>query len=291
MTIENKSSFDVLLTEDRLYPPSPSSRTGKCERPSRIRQSQRRPRGVLGRAGREPSLVQEVGHCPRVEPSVRQMVRRRQDQRLVQLPRPPPGTAGANKAAIIWEGEPGDARILTYQELHREVCKFANVLKGLGLKTGDRVTIYMPMVPELAIAMLACARIGARTASSSAASAPRPLADRINDAKAQGRHHRRRRLAARQVVPLKQNVDDALENVADRREVRRLQRAGNGSAVEMKAGRDLWWHELMADASRGLPGRGARQRAPALHPLHLRHDRQAQGHRAHHGRLPARRVR
>src|SRR5262245_7971720 len=66
-----------------------------------------------------------------------------------------------NKAALIWEGEPGDSRVLTYQMLHREVCKFANVLKAQGIKAGDRVTIYMPMVPELAIAMLACARIGA----------------------------------------------------------------------------------------------------------------------------------
>src|SRR5216683_2842670 len=66
-----------------------------------------------------------------------------------------------NKAALIWEGEPGDSRVLTYQMLHREVCKFANVLKGQGIEAGDRVTIYLPMIPELAIAMLACARIGA----------------------------------------------------------------------------------------------------------------------------------
>src|SRR3954469_847578 len=65
-----------------------------------------------------------------------------------------------NKAAIVWEGEPGDTRVLTYQQLHHEVCKFANVLKGLGLKTGDRVTIYMPMIPEAVVAMLACARLG-----------------------------------------------------------------------------------------------------------------------------------
>src|SRR5881227_3174609 len=66
-----------------------------------------------------------------------------------------------NKAAILWEGEPGDSRVLRYQDLHREVCKFANVLKGLGIRAGDRVTVYMPMVPELAITLLACARIGA----------------------------------------------------------------------------------------------------------------------------------
>ena len=103
-----------------------------------------------------------------------------------------------NKAAIIWEGEPGDSRVLTYQMLHREVCKFANVLKGLGIKPGDRVTIYMPMVPELAIAMLACARIGATHSVVFGGFSADAVADRNNDAKAKLRHHRRRRLAARQ---------------------------------------------------------------------------------------------
>ncbi len=79
-----------------------------------------------------------------------------------------------NKAALIWEGEPGDSRVLTYQMLHREVCKFANVLKKLGIQAGDRVTLYMPMVPELVIAMLACAASARRTALSSVASAPTP---------------------------------------------------------------------------------------------------------------------
>ncbi len=79
-----------------------------------------------------------------------------------------------NKAAILWEGEPGDSRVLRYQDLHREVCKFANVLKSQGIKAGDRVTIYMPMVPELAIAMLACAASAPRIRSSSAATPPKP---------------------------------------------------------------------------------------------------------------------
>src|SRR5476651_70854 len=89
-----------------------------------------------------------------------------------------------NKAAIIWEGEPGDSRVLRYQDLHREVCKFANVLKGQGIKAGDRVTIYMPMIPELAIAMLACARIGATHSIIFGGFSSEAVADRNNDAKA-----------------------------------------------------------------------------------------------------------
>src|SRR6266853_2859618 len=116
-----------------------------------------------------------------------------------------------NKAAIIWEGEPGDTRVLTYQDLHREVCKFANVLKGLGIKAGDRVTIYMPMVPELPIAMLACARIGATHSVIFGGFSSEAVADRNNDAKAKlvvtadGGWRRGK------VVPLKQNVDAALD--------------------------------------------------------------------------------
>src|ERR1700730_17565999 len=89
-----------------------------------------------------------------------------------------------NKAAIIWEGEPGDSRVLRYQDLHREVCKFANVLKKLGIKSGDRITIYMPMVPELAIALLACARIGAPHSVIFGGFSADAVADRNNDAEA-----------------------------------------------------------------------------------------------------------
>src|SRR5437762_10933544 len=89
-----------------------------------------------------------------------------------------------NKAAILWEGEPGDQRTLTYQQLHREVCKFASVLKNLGIKTGDVVSIYMPMVPELAIAMLACARIGAIHSVIFGGFSSEAIADRNNDARA-----------------------------------------------------------------------------------------------------------
>ena len=89
-----------------------------------------------------------------------------------------------NKAALLWEGEPGDQRTLTYQQLHREVCKFANVLKGLGLKKGDVATLYMPLIPELAIAMLACARIGVVHSVVFGGFSAEAIADRNNDAKA-----------------------------------------------------------------------------------------------------------
>ncbi|HEV2947165.1 MAG TPA: acetate--CoA ligase [Gemmataceae bacterium] len=152
-----------------------------------------------------------------------------------------------NKAAIVWEGEPGDSRVLRYQDLHREVCKFANVLKSLGIKKGDRVTLYMPMVPELAIAMLACARIGAPHSVIFGGFSADAVADRNNDAQAKlvvtadGGWRRGK------VVPLKQNVDAALAKSRTVEKCIVYNRCNQ--AVEMKPGRDLWWHELMANAS------------------------------------------
>ncbi len=156
-----------------------------------------------------------------------------------------------NKAAIIWEGEPGDTRVLRYQDLHREVCRFANVLKGQGVQPGDRVTIYMPMIPELAIAMLACARIGATHSIIFGGFSAEAVADRNNDARARlvitadGGWRRGK------VVPLKQNVDAALEKSPTVEKCIVFNRCNQ--QVLMKPGRDLWWHELMADASPDCP--------------------------------------
>src|SRR5262249_29324495 len=151
-----------------------------------------------------------------------------------------------NKAALIWEGEPGDSRVLTYQMLHREVCKFANVLKGQGIMAGDRVTIYMPLIPEAAIAMLACARIGATHSVVFDSFSGDAFADRSNDAKdrlvitADGGWRRGK------VVPLKHNVDQALAKSPTVEKCIVFNRCDQ--QIEMKPGRDLWWHELMADA-------------------------------------------
>ena len=148
---------------------------------------------------------------------------------------------------MIWEGEPGDVRTLTYQQLFAEVCKFANVLKGLGVKKGDRVIIYMGMVPELPMAMLACARIGAIHSVVFGGFSAEALRDRINDAGAaavitqDGGYRRGTEL------PLKQAVDDALKGTSTVRTV--LVHRRTGSAVKMTAGRDHWWHELSQTAS------------------------------------------
>jgi acetyl-CoA synthetase len=168
-----------------------------------------------------------------------------------------------NKAAIIFEGEPGDSRTLTYQQLHREVCKFANALKNLGIGKGDRVTIYMPMVPEAAVAMLACARIGATHSVIFGGFSADAVADRNNDAgaiaviTADGGWRRGK------IIPLKANVDEALNKSPTVQTCIVLNRCN--TTVNMKPGRDFWWHEIVADAS-------ANCRAEELdseHPLFL----------------------
>lgn len=151
-----------------------------------------------------------------------------------------------NKAAFIWEGEPGDERVLTYSDLHREVCKFGNVLKSLGVKKGDRVTIYLGMIPELPIAMLACARIGAPHSVVFGGFSAESLADRINDCEgtivitSDGGWRRGN------IVPLKANTDDALKSTSTVEKVIVVKRTGHD--VPMEDGRDLWWHDLMEDA-------------------------------------------
>jgi acetyl-CoA synthetase len=151
------------------------------------------------------------------------------------------------KAAIVWEGEPGDQRVLTYQDLHREVCKFANVMKGLGIQKGDRVAIYMPMVPELPIAMLACARIGAAHNVIFGGFSADALKDRINDSQAKLVVTADGGFRRGGVVPLKVNVDEALKSTRSVQHVVVLKRTG--SEVHMTSGRDWWWSELMATAS------------------------------------------
>ena len=158
-----------------------------------------------------------------------------------------------NKAALIWEGEPGDKRTLTYWDLYREVCQFANVLKSLGVKKGDRVAIYLPMVPEAAIAMLACARIGAPHSVVFGGFSAESLRDRINDAEAKVLITADAGYRRGQIVPLKRNADKALEETPSIEHVvvvmRRPGATGDEAFADMKTGRDLWWHRLMRDAS------------------------------------------
>ena len=159
-------NIDSILQEQRSFePPRNSARTPTSRvspSTSALQGVDRRSRQVLERHCQRTALVQEVGQGARMELPVGEVVCRRPDQSFLQLPRPPRATARKNKAAIIWESEPGEIRTLTYQQLHREVQKFCQRAESrLGVKKGDRVAIYMGMTPELPIAMLACARIGA----------------------------------------------------------------------------------------------------------------------------------
>jgi len=147
-----------------------------------------------------------------------------------------------NKAALMFEGEPGDTRVLTYGQLHREVCKAANALVAMGVTKGDFVAIYMPMIPEAAIAMLACARIGAPHTVVFGGFSAEALADRIRDAKAKVVITADGGWRRGAVVPLKENVDKAIEGTTIERVVV-VKRCGN--AVQMKHGRDLWWHDTV----------------------------------------------
>lgn len=157
-------------------------------------------------------------------------------------------TSRKNKAAIIWEGEPGDERILTYRDVWREVNKFANVLKKLGVKKGDRVAIYMGMIPELIIAMHACNRIGAVHSVVFGGFSAESLRDRINDAEAKVMITADGGYRRGGIVPLKRNADEAVEGAPSIESVVVVKRVGDASKAEMKTGRDHWWHELMADA-------------------------------------------
>ncbi len=158
--------------------------------------------------------------------------------------------ARRNKAAIIWEGEPGERRTLTYFDLYRQVSQFSNVLKSLGVKRGDRVAIYLPLVPELAIAMLACARIGAVHSVVFGGFSSESLRDRINDAQANVLVTADGGWRRGQVVPLKQMADEALTGTPSIKNVVIVQRLhGSPVPVHVKEGRDHWYHRLMQEAS------------------------------------------
>jgi acetyl-CoA synthetase len=156
-----------------------------------------------------------------------------------------------NKAAIIFEGEPGDERVLTYQDLHREVCKFANVLKKLGIKKGDRVAIYLPMIPELPTAMLACARIGAVHSVVFGGFSAEALRDRINDAQAKLLITADGGWRRGHVVPLKKNADEALKQTPSIKNVIVVRRVGDDTLTLKPS--EFWWHELMRDAPLDCP--------------------------------------
>jgi acetyl-CoA synthetase len=249
MTTETKLSFDVLLTEERQYPPPEDFvRQANVSDPKIYDEANAdyvafwdKQADILDWQQRwEKTLEWDLPWAKwyvggKLNASYNCLDRHLQSR--------------AQKRAIVWEGEFGEERTLTFEDLHREVCKFANVLKGLGLKTGDRVAIYMGMVPELPIAMLACARIGCPHSVVFGGFSPDSLSDRINDAEAKVLITQDGGFRRGSVVPLKKNADAALENTPTIEHVVVLQRAGEKADITMKDGRDQWWHDLMADAS------------------------------------------
>ena len=168
-----------------------------------------------------------------------------------------------NKAALIWEGEPGDKRTFTYQQLHREVCRFANVLKRMGITKGDRVALYMPLIPELAISMLACARIGATHSVIFGGFSSAALIDRMNDAScklivtADGGWRRGSE------VKLKPAVDQALKQTPSVKSCIVVSRTKQ--RIHMEVGRDHWWHELMETVDANCPA----EELDSEHPLFI----------------------
>lgn len=168
-----------------------------------------------------------------------------------------------NKAAIIWEGEPGEIRTLTYQQLYQQVCRFANVLKKLGVSKGDRVAIYMPLVPEAIVAMLSCARIGATHSVIFGGFSAEAVADRINDCQcklivtADGGYRRGNE------IKLKETVDTAIKKTPSIEHVIVFKRTG--SPISMEPGRDHWWHELMEAVDENCPA----EELDSEHPLFI----------------------
>ncbi len=169
-----------------------------------------------------------------------------------------------DKVAILWEGEPGETRTLTYAQLHVEVCKFANVLKAQGIKANDRVLIYMPMVPEAAIAMLACARIGAVHSVVFGGFSAESIKDRLHDSgaiaiiTADGGWRRGK------IVALKPHVDTALSS-GDSKVKKVIVLKRTGQEIAMQAGRDTWWHDEVAKVDANCPAEGF----DAEHPLYI----------------------
>jgi len=263
----NEGDIQSVLREQRLfYPPaefSAKANLSKAEYEARVRQAEQDPEGFWADMAAEidwfspwkkvlewkpPFAKWFVGGTTNVSHNCL-------DRHLQSWRR--------NKAAIIWEGEPGDSRVLTYHDLHREVCRFANVLKRLGVQSGDRVAIYLPLIPEAVIAMLACARLGATHSVVFGGFSADALRSRLNDAHAKvlitadGGYRRGG------IVPLKANADEALRDAPSVESVVVVRRTGE--TVAMKGGRDRWWHELIEQASPDC----AAEPLDAEHPLFI----------------------
>jgi len=245
--VETGGGIEALLQEDRRFPPSDEFRNqANISDPNVYEEALRDPEGFWAKFAEELDWIKKWDTVLEWDPPhAKWFVGGKLNVSYNCIDRHLK-TARRNKAAIIWEGEPGDRQVYTYRDLYREVCKFANGLKSLGVEKGDRVTIYLPMVPELPIAMLACARIGAAHSVIFGGFSAESIRDRIDDSQSKLLITADGGFRRGAIIPLKQNADDALvsptpvENVVV---VRRTESADD----KMVAGRDIWWHDLVAD--------------------------------------------
>jgi acetyl-CoA synthetase len=245
------AEIDALLKEDRRFPPSDEWKTrANVTSPSVYEEAARNPEAFWESFAKQLDWIRPWDEVVRWKsPHAQWFVGGKLNASVNCVDRHA-RTARRNRAAFIWEGEPGDRRTLTYWDLFKQVGAFANVLKSLGVKRGDRVALYLPLIPELAIAMLACARIGAVHSVVFGGFSAESLRDRINDSEcvllvtADGGYRRG------QIVPLKQMADEALKETPSIRNVVVVQRqAGAPFPVDIVEGRDHWYHRVMQHAS------------------------------------------
>ena len=241
--------FDALLQEDRVFePPAEFAAKANANDPGIYDEADRDHEGFWAKFAGELEWSRPWDTvCEWTPPTVKWFLGGRINASVNCVDRHV-RTARRNKAALIWEGEPGDRRTLTYWDLYQDVNRFANALRDLGVEKGDRVAVYLPMTPELPITLLACARIGAVHSVVFAGFSAESLRDRINDMQAKvvvtgdGGYRRGG------VIPLKQITDDALDGAPSVESVVVMHREGLDADVNMQDGRDHWYHDLMAKA-------------------------------------------
>ena len=245
--VENTGSIEALLQEDRTFPPPEEFvRQANINDPNVYAEARKDPEAFWARFAGELDWFQTWDKVLEWNPPYAKWFLGGKLNASYNCIDRHLSSARRNKAAIIWEGEPGDRQVYTYWDLHREVCRFANGLKSLGVQKGDRVTIYLPMVPELPISMLACARIGAAHSVIFGGFSADSIRDRLDDSQskvmitADGGYRRGG------IVQLKQNADESLEGDTPVEKVVVVRRTGHADE-KMVDGRDVWWHDLVAD--------------------------------------------